>query len=161
MSFNLATILQDSGAQLLFTFEQFAEEAVKAADGVPVHLSTCRPTGTHAFDELYAAEDTGELEPVHADDTAVLLYTSGTTGSPKDAELTHFQLYMNCTVGGRLFAFRDDDIGLAVLPLFHVFGLSSVLNVAVRFGGALALVPRFETASVLDAPDSAKKSWHA
>ncbi|WP_309139948.1 AMP-binding protein [Micromonospora sp. 4G55] len=91
------------------------------------------------------------MAPTDADDTAVLLYTSGTTGRPKGAELTHFQLYMNCTVGGDLFGFRDDDIGLAVLPLFHVFGLSSVLNVAVRYGGTIVLVPRFEVGPVVDA----------
>ena len=103
-----------------------------------------RPEGTRHFDELYFADDTGEIEPTDADDTAVIIYTSGTTGKPKGAELTHYQLYMNCTVAGELFGFRDDDVGLAVLPLFHVFGLSSVLNVAVRFGGTLVLVPRFE-----------------
>jgi len=52
----------------------------------------------------------------------VLLYTSGTTGRPKGAMLTHFQLFMNCTVAGDLFEVRDDDVTLAVLPLFHVFG---------------------------------------
>jgi len=81
----------------------------------------------------------------------VIIYTSGTTGKPKGAELTHFQLYMNCTVAGELFGFRDDDIGVAVLPMFHVFGLSSVLNTAVRFGGTLVLIPRFEPDAVLDA----------
>ena len=81
----------------------------------------------------------------------MLLYTSGTTGKPKGAELTHFQLFMNCTVAGELFEFRDDDIGLAVLPLFHVFGLSSVLNMTVRYGGTMVLVPRFEIGPVVDA----------
>jgi long-chain acyl-CoA synthetase len=81
----------------------------------------------------------------------VLLYTSGTTGKPKGAELTHFQLYMNCTVAGELFGFQDDDIGVAVLPLFHVFGLSSVLNTSVRYGGTIVLIPRFELEPVVDA----------
>jgi hypothetical protein len=90
---------------------------------------------------------------VHAassDDTAVLLYTSGTTGKPKGAELTHFQLYMNCTVVGALFEVGPADTVVAVLPLFHAFGLSSVLNVAVRHGAALALVPRFAAEDVVD-----------
>ena len=60
----------------------------------------------------------------------MLIYTSGTTGKPKGAELTHFVLYMNCTVSGQLFGARSDDVTLAVLPFFHVFGLSSVINVA-------------------------------
>ena len=155
----IAYQLQDSESKLLITFEMFAPEAVRGAEQAG-HVTTYvvnlpgnseRPEGTRHFDELYFAEDTGEIEPTNADDTAVIIYTSGTTGKPKGAELTHFQLYMNCTVGGELFGFRDDDIGVAVLPLFHVFGLSSVLNTAVRFGGTLVLIPRFETEPVLEA----------
>jgi len=80
----------------------------------------------------------------------VLIYTSGTTGKPKGAELTHFQLYMNCTIAGQLFGYRSNDVTLAVLPFFHVFGLSSVINVAVRYGGCLSIVPRFSVGDVLD-----------
>ncbi len=151
--------LQDCGARVLMTFETFAEEAVRGAEqagGVPTYVvnlpgSQQRPAGTRHYDELYFADDTGEIEPANADDTAVIIYTSGTTGKPKGAELTHFQLFMNATVGGELFGFRDDDVGVAVLPLFHVFGLSSVLNVCVRFGGTLALVTRFDPGAVVDA----------
>jgi long-chain acyl-CoA synthetase len=81
----------------------------------------------------------------------VLLYTSGTTGKPKGAELTHLNLYMNCTVAGELFEFQESDIGVAVLPLFHVFGLSSVLNTSVRYGGTIVLIPRFELEPVVEA----------
>jgi len=98
---------------------------------------------------MSAAPD-GEVVPRAADDTAVLIYTSGTTGKPKGAELTHFQLYMNCTIAGQLFGARPDDVTLAVLPFFHVFGLSSVINVSVRYGGCLSIVPRFAPAAVLD-----------
>jgi long-chain acyl-CoA synthetase len=92
----------------------------------------------------------GEVVPRSSEDTAVLIYTSGTTGKPKGAELTHFQLYMNCTIAGQLFGYRSDDVTLAVLPFFHVFGLSSVINVAVRYGGCLSIVPRFQVGDVLD-----------
>jgi long-chain acyl-CoA synthetase len=157
--------LEDSDATVLVTFELFAEEAMKGAAQagrdvqvyvVQVPGSDNRPEGSKHYDELYFADDTGDIEPTDADDTAVLLYTSGTTGRPKGAELTHFQLYMNCTIAGELFGFRDDDVGLAVLPLFHVFGLSSVLNTAVRYGGTIALVPRFEMDAVLDAIEQHK-----
>ncbi|HEU4363791.1 MAG TPA: long-chain fatty acid--CoA ligase [Mycobacterium sp.] len=150
--------LQNSDARVLITFEMFAEEAVRGAsgiDGLTVYVVNLpgndqRPTGTKSFDELYAGEDAGDIELTNADDTAVIIYTSGTTGRPKGAELTHFQLFMNCTVAGDLFGFRDDDVGIAVLPLFHVFGLSSLLNTTVRFGGTVVLVPRFEVHAVLD-----------
>ena len=151
--------LEDSDAKVLITFEMFAEEAFKGAqtvEGVTTYVVNMpgndqRPEGTKHYDELYFADDTRDIVPLDPGDTAVLLYTSGTTGKPKGAELTHFQLFMNCTVAGELFQFRDDDIGLAVLPLFHVFGLSSVLNVTVRYGGTMVLVPRFELDAVVDA----------
>ncbi|HWG93335.1 MAG TPA: AMP-binding protein, partial [Mycobacteriales bacterium] len=151
--------LEDSDAKILVTFEMFADEAVKGAgavDGVTTYVVNMpgndqRPEGTKHYDELYFADDTREIVPTMADDTAVLLYTSGTTGKPKGAELTHFQLYMNCTVAGELFEFQETDIGVAVLPLFHVFGLSSVLNTSVRYGGTIVLVPRFELEPVVDA----------
>ena len=90
------------------------------------------------------------MEQTDPGDTAVIVYTSGTTGTPKGAELTHFQLYMNADTPGRLFGIRDDDVVMVVLPLFHVFGLSSQLNVCVRFGATMSLVPRFDPAKVLE-----------
>jgi long-chain acyl-CoA synthetase len=86
----------------------------------------------------------------NADDTAVIIYTSGTTGKPKGAELSHFQLYLNCTIAGEVFGVRPEDVSLAALPFFHIYGLSSLINCAVRYGGAMVLVPRFEPQAVLD-----------
>jgi long-chain acyl-CoA synthetase len=151
--------LSDSEAKLLITFELFAEEAFRGAQeagDVPTYVVNLpgndqRPEGTHHYDLLYFADDTRDIHPTMADDTAVLLYTSGTTGLPKGAELTHFNLFMNCTIAGGIFEFQPDDISVAVLPLFHVFGLSSVLNTAVRYGGTIVLVPRFEIEPVVDA----------
>jgi long-chain acyl-CoA synthetase len=152
--------LADSSARLVITFDA-AGEAGRAcgALGVPIYLAssgrTPAPEGTRLLSELVSdaapAEPGGDIHPGNADDTAVLIYTSGTTGKPKGAELTHFQMYMNCTVAGELFGARPDDVTLAVLPFFHVFGLSSVINVSVRYGGCLSIVPRFEPKAVLDA----------
>ncbi|MFJ8672596.1 long-chain fatty acid--CoA ligase [Streptomyces sp. NPDC093589] len=155
----IAYHLENSDAQVLITFEAFAEEArrgVSAVPGVASYVVGGPPGGdpsswAGAFGTLLAPVDIPEIVPTDADETAVLLYTSGTTGKPKGAELTHFQLYMNCTVAGELMEFEDDDVSVAVLPLFHVFGLSSVLNATVRFGGTMVLVPRFEAGAVLDA----------
>jgi long-chain acyl-CoA synthetase len=134
-------------------------EAVKACEttGVPLYLVSMGPGplpgGARPFSELFGAAPLGEPGgvPRAPDDTAVLVYTSGTTGRPKGAELTHFQLYMNSTIAGGLFGVRSDDVVLAVLPFFHVFGLSSVINVFVRFGGCLSILPRFAPTAVLDA----------
>jgi long-chain acyl-CoA synthetase len=154
--------LSDSGSKALITFDAFAEEAVKGAAGaedVRVYVVSApggpeAPAGTNPFDALVAAgagADPADVEQMSPDDTAVVIYTSGTTGRPKGAELTHFQAYMAASVAAETFAYRDDDVVMAVLPLFHVFGLSSVMNSAIRSAATLVLVPRFEVGAVLDA----------
>jgi len=151
--------LTDSAAVMLIGFEGVHAEAVKACEitGVPLYLlsmsSDPLPDGVRSAFELFSPAPLDEPggDARDADDTAVLVYTSGTTGKPKGAELTHFQLYMNCTVAGGLFGARSDDVVLAVLPFFHVFGLSSVLNVFIRYGGCLSILPRFQLHAVLDA----------
>jgi long-chain acyl-CoA synthetase len=153
--------LSDSSAAILIGFDSIHQEAAKACEllGVPLYLVSfsqdALPDGIRPVGDLISAaplsEPGGDIRPGNADDTAVLIYTSGTTGKPKGAELTHFQLYMNCSVSGQLFGARPDDVTLAVLPFFHVFGLSSVLNVCVRYGGTLSIVPRFAPGAVMDA----------
>ena len=80
----------------------------------------------------------------------MIIYTSGTTGTPKGAVLSHISLYMNADIPGRLFEFNVNDTVLVALPLFHVFGLSSVMNTCVLLGGTMTLVPRFEPRAVLE-----------
>ncbi|MGY1652831.1 long-chain-fatty-acid--CoA ligase [Geodermatophilus sp. SYSU D01119] len=153
--------LSDSGAKALVTFDAFADEAVKGAaeaGGVPVWVVSAgqgaAPPDTTPFDALVAGgagADPAEVEQMSPEDTAVVIYTSGTTGRPKGAELTHFQAYMAASVAAETFAYREDDVSMAVLPLFHVFGLSSVMNCAVRSAATLVLVPRFDVGAVLDA----------
>jgi long-chain acyl-CoA synthetase len=153
----VAHCLRDSAARALVTWDGVAAEAAKgAADagGVPVYVvltgfGSLPEGGTDA--KLLSAPANGafDMEATDPVDTAVIIYTSGTTGLPKGAELTHYQLYMNCDVAGRLFGLVKDDVGLGVLPLFHVFGLSSVANVCLRYGATLTLVPRFDVTKVL------------
>ncbi|OXM63407.1 MULTISPECIES: long-chain-fatty-acid--CoA ligase [Amycolatopsis] len=107
--------------------------------------------GTLSFATLLDPADDGDIFPGAADDTAVLLYTSGTTGRPKGAELSHFQLYMTCTLGSERFGAEPEDVALAVLPFFHVYGLSSILNASARHGRTISVVPRFEVPAVLEA----------
>jgi long-chain acyl-CoA synthetase len=152
--------LTDSAASIMVGLAGLHAEAAKACElvGVPLYLAgdpAALPDGalpvTNLVSAAALAEPGGSIWPGDADDAAVLIYTSGTTGKPKGAELTHFLLYMNCTISGQLFGASPDDVTLAVLPFFHVFGLSSVINVSVRYGGCLSIVPRFEPRAVLDA----------
>ena len=149
--------LGDSGARLLITWEGILGEAVKGAQAAGLdqiyavgHAND--QDGAVPFERLLAVEAPRyEMAMRSPADTAVIIYTSGTTGRPKGAELTHVQLYMNADIPGRLFGIKPDDIVIAALPLFHVFGLSSVLNLCVRFGCTMSLIPRFTAAAVLEA----------
>ncbi|MFQ5467245.1 MAG: long-chain fatty acid--CoA ligase, partial [Kiloniellaceae bacterium] len=97
-----------------------------------------------------------EIDP--ARDVAVLQYTGGTTGTPKGAMLTHANLTANAAQT-RMWA-PDLDPGrervMAVLPLFHVFGMTGVMNVGLTSGSELLLMPRFKLAEVLAAIDREK-----
>jgi long-chain acyl-CoA synthetase len=90
-------------------------------------------------------------EPRAGDDTAVILYTSGTTGTPKGAELTHDNLRQNCTVTAKtLIDVSEEDVILGALPLFHSFGQTCGLNAAIAHGACLTLIPRFDPAKALE-----------
>src|SRR6202008_647234 len=84
-----------------------------------------------------------------ANDTAVILYTSGTPGKPKGAELTHSNLAINADVSKQLFSLGPGDVVLGALPLFHAFGQTCGLNAAIGAGAALALLPRFTPEAAL------------
>ncbi|MFI7084717.1 long-chain fatty acid--CoA ligase [Streptomyces anulatus] len=83
------------------------------------------------------------------EDTAVILYTSGTTGRPKGAELTHRNMVMNALIADRLFTRADDEVMLTALPLFHAFGQSAVMNMGLLRGATLVLQPRFDAEEAL------------
>ncbi|MFF4835352.1 long-chain fatty acid--CoA ligase [Streptomyces sp. NPDC001315] len=82
-------------------------------------------------------------------DTAVILYTSGTTGSPKGAELTHANMTLNALTCHRTIEARQDDVHLIVLPLFHSFGQTVQMNAIFGIGARMVLMPRFEAAKVM------------
>ena len=84
-------------------------------------------------------------------DGAVILYTSGTTGQPKGAELSHSNLVMNALTCNRLFGSRPaGDTHLLTLPLFHSFGSSVQMNAGFSNAATLVLVPRFDAKQVVD-----------
>jgi long-chain acyl-CoA synthetase len=129
--------LEDSGATVLVSCAELGVEAEKAgvADVVTV--------GGHRSARQRMARRADS-------DTAVLLYTSGTTGKPKGAQLTHANLLWNAQVAADLFALTADDVVLGTLPLFHSFGQTCGLNATMRAGGRLALLQRFEPELALD-----------
>ena len=144
----IAYHLEDSGAKVLFAWQDFADEAAAAAQDVGAELI---PVGLDFAQQAFAAEAHREVAPVAPDDTAVLLYTSGTTGQPKGAELTHANLLSNVeTCVETLLEVDENDVVLGALPLFHSFGQTCAMNVAVATGALLTLIPRFEPAKALE-----------
>ena len=79
-----------------------------------------------------------------ADDTAVIIYTSGTTGRPKGAELTHSNLMLNAIIAADLGTVSSEDTTLIVLPLFHIFAMTCLMNAGIYRGASSILLPRFE-----------------
>ena len=94
---------------------------------------------------------TFETVATDEDDTAVILYTSGTTGQPKGAELRHRNMVSNALVSEQLFGADAErpDTYLCVLPLFHSFGQTVIQNGAFAFGGTVVMLPRFEAQAAL------------
>ena len=163
----IAYHLQDSEARAFLCFEGTAElpmaqegrEAVARSPGCEhFFVLTANPAGpsplegTRAIAELLRDEPTrGEPAQTAADDTAVILYTSGTTGTPKGAELSHSNIVTNALCCVALTKLDSQDVQLIALPLFHTFGQTVQMNAVVAVGASMVLAPRFEPDAALQA----------
>ena len=140
--------LEDSGASIVFAWHAMAEEAGKAASVAGIDCVTVDPDDF--MDLLAEQEPDDEVVDRDDDDTVVLLYTSGTTGQPKGAELTHGNLATNAALSSEtLVELTPEDVVMGCLPLFHCFGLTCGLNAAVLAGACLTLIPRFDAGKAL------------
>ncbi|WP_285030075.1 long-chain fatty acid--CoA ligase [Mycolicibacterium sp. lyk4-40-TYG-92] len=141
--------LSNTTARALFAPPAFAGEAQAGAEAAGADCWVVDDAGLAALIDGLPAQPA----PVERadDDTAVVLHTSGTTGKPKGAELTHGGLRRNADVCVRtLLNIGPDDVVMGCLPLFHVFGLTCGLNSAVLAGATLSLLPRFDPAKALE-----------
>ncbi|MFF0457537.1 long-chain fatty acid--CoA ligase [Nocardia africana] len=164
----IAYHLRDSGAVAYLCFEGGSDLPIgahgrQAFDEVP----TCRTIfligtdnpGDDRYTPLSAVlsdqQTTFESVAREATDTAVILYTSGTTGRPKGAELTHSNMVMNAIASNRLLDSHPGrpDTHLVTLPLFHSFGQTVNMNAGFAVGATLALLPRFEARTALEVMD--------
>ena len=144
----VAYYLGDCGAGLILAWQAVMDEAGKGAQAAGAAVVEVEPA---AFAELVAeADPVDEVAGRDPSDTAVILYTSGTTGQPKGAELTHANLARNVeVVSAELLRLTPDDVIFGGLPLFHSFGQTCTLNAAVATGASLSLLPRFEPGQAL------------
>ncbi|HEY4278510.1 MAG TPA: long-chain fatty acid--CoA ligase [Conexibacter sp.] len=144
----VAYYLRDSGAKLLFAWRDFVDEAAPGAQEAGAELIS---VGLDFSQQTSAAQPRYELAEVEDHDTAVLLYTSGTTGQPKGAELSHANLLANVeTTRATLIQVDESDMILGALPLFHSFGQTCALNVCAASGATLTLLPRFDPVKALE-----------
>ncbi|MGA8258048.1 MAG: long-chain fatty acid--CoA ligase [Nocardioides sp.] len=121
----------------MITADPAAESPIEGTDTMGRSMASQPPT----FDAVATDED----------DTAVILYTSGTTGQPKGAELRHRNMRDNALSGKDLFGadIENPDTYLCVLPLFHSFGQTVIQNGGAAFGGTVVMLPRFEAGPAL------------
>lgn len=159
--------LDDSDAKAYFCFEGTAElpigqaghQGFEQTDGcehffvITVDPAAASPIeGTETLGAAMGGQQpTFETVETDADDTAVILYTSGTTGQPKGAELRHRNMHSNALTGEALFGADKDnpDTYLCVLPLFHSFGQTVIMNGGFAYGGTVVMLPRFEADAAL------------
>jgi long-chain acyl-CoA synthetase len=140
--------LGDSGAALVFAWHEFAAPAEAGASAAGAETVEVTPG---AFERLLGSTaPNGDVVEAQGEDTAVILYTSGTTGKPKGAELTHANLGSNVEVAVDLLALDARSVVLGALPLFHAFGQTCAMNAAVAVGATLSLIPRFNASKALE-----------
>lgn len=153
-------VLRDSGATMLICHPSFLAVGGAAAEelGLPVHTSSWPDAGDAGSSTATSGASGAPVpEPLatyvtrQAEDPAVVFYTSGTTGQPKGAILTHVNMVMNATVSAvDANDVHHEDIALGCLPLFHVFGQTASMNAIFRLGATLVLLPRFSGEAALE-----------
>jgi long-chain acyl-CoA synthetase len=163
--------LEDSDAKAIVVWHAFLEQLGDGVDRAPLcrvrviagaDAADAVPDGAPRFESLLETEASlRDLPDTAPDDTAVLLYTSGTTGRPKGAELTHFNLFYNADLAGRLHGVDATAVSLAVLPLFHSFGQTVIQNATLLHGGTLVLLPRFDALAAFEAIERHRVTFFA
>jgi len=173
----IAYHLEDSAVRAFFCFEGTAELPMGKA-GLAAYqrtpgcehfvLLTADPAGTSPSPEVETLAEFTHRQPATftsaatcETDTAVILYTSGTTGQPKGAELTHSNMVHNALLANRLFGLHPHDVHLVALPLFHSFGQSVQMNAGFATAATIVLLPRFDAGQALSLMEAERVTFFA
>ncbi|GAA2353491.1 AMP-dependent synthetase [Catellatospora methionotrophica] len=149
---DLTTQLSDSGAKMLVTVSPFLDRAAAAAAQVQEILVCDSAEGYRSVQELMATAESAPVVDIDPATTlAVLPYSSGTTGVAKGVMLTHRNLVANIAQTQEVVKYDPADRVLAVLPFFHIYGLTVLMNMALSKGATLVVLPRFDLAEFLTA----------
>ena len=137
--------LTDAGAKYLVTYPQALENALKAAEraGVEEVFVLGEGEGATPFTELLG-EPLDEQVSVDPGDTVALPYSSGTTGLPKGVMLSHHNLVSNILQARSALNLDEDDVVIGVLPFFHIYGMTVIMNMGLHAGATTVTMPRFD-----------------
>ncbi|UUU22995.1 4-coumarate--CoA ligase family protein [Streptomyces sp. DSM 40750] len=144
----LAKQLQDSGANWIVTVSPLLETARTAAERVggirEIFVCDSAPGHRSLIDMLASAAPEPDVEINPVTDLAALPYSSGTTGVPKGVMLTHRSIATNLAQLEPVMPADPGDRILAVLPFFHIYGLTALMNAPLRLGATVVVLPRFD-----------------
>jgi fatty-acyl-CoA synthase len=143
-------VLEQSGASVVVHGRDQAAPAAELRAQLPA-IGAWLAAGSPSYEALLAAADPAPRdEPVSLDDPCLIMYTSGTTGRPKGAVLTHGNMTWNATNQLLGFDLAQDERTLALAPLFHIGGLNGTVNPTFLRGGCVVIVRRFDPAATLE-----------
>jgi len=159
----LEHIFKDSGARAFIGHKDYLEHPRHVIDHLP-KMDLCivqggsDGSGFVPLEELFVDGGAFHPYPTRDDDTWAIVYTSGTTGHPKGAMLTHHNLSNNAMTLANMRSTGPDDIVFGVLPLFHIFGQTSTFNASIYLGLTIRLWPHFNAEELFSAIEEEKSS---
>lgn len=163
-SYELTYILKDASPKAFVGAAPYLDEArrVFAEYGAPPIKLAINPPADSGFNPLETAYEQRDTFPIYAaddDDTLNILYTSGTTGEPKGVMLTHGNLSRNAAILAHMRGvIEPDTLVIGALPLYHVYGITSVMNVSIYLGLTIELFTQFDPEAVIEVTEREKRT---
>jgi long-chain acyl-CoA synthetase len=159
----LEHIFKDSGARAFIGHKDYLEHPRQVMEDLPKMDLRISHGGSHGqgfipLEELFVDEGAFHTYPTRDDDTWAVIYTSGTTGHPKGAMLTHYNLANNAMTLAHMRSIDPHDVVFGVLPLFHIYGQTSVFNSSIYLGLTIRLWPHFNAEELFSAIEEEESS---
>jgi long-chain acyl-CoA synthetase len=159
----LEHIFKDSGARAFIGHRDYLEHPRQVMEHLPNMDLSIAQSGSHTqgfipLEELFVDEGPFHPYPTRDDDTWAIIYTSGTTGYPKGAMLTHYNLANNAMTVADMRSTGPNDVVFGVLPLFHIYGQTSVFNSSIYLGLTIRLWPHFNAEELFSAIEEEESS---